>query len=199
MSQRWWLIGVAIVGVILAVLLVPRPDTGVDIPDADPANTRPLDFKANPVAAPPPAPSPSPVREYTEDEPFGLKSRPPEREAVPDDEKNLSPEQKAFIEARMAKDPTAARAMVGPIGGIRRQLHVDGSDEAKALIARIAPVQAELSDIGQQPGSEGDIQDVVGRMDSLMDEVKSSKWYSDPLVKSSVGRYESARDAWRAE
>ncbi len=32
--QRWWLIVAGIAGVALAVLLVPRPDTGADIPDA---------------------------------------------------------------------------------------------------------------------------------------------------------------------
>lgn len=33
--QRWWLIVAGVVGIGLAVLLVPRPDTGGDVPEVD--------------------------------------------------------------------------------------------------------------------------------------------------------------------
>jgi len=198
MSQRWWLVGVAGVGVVLAVLLVPRPDTGADIPEANPENTRPLDFKQDPVAAPTPAPAPTRRAKAEEAPKVGLK-RGPMPERVAPENANLSPEQKEWIERRNAKDPTAARAMGGPMGELRRQLYLDGSDEAKALIAKIAPVQAEMNDLGQNPDPSADLAGVVSRMDSVMDDVKSSKWYSDPIVKAQVARYESARDAWQAE
>jgi len=195
MSQRWWLVGVAVVGVVLAVLLVPRPDTGADIPDPDPTNTDPLDFKA-PAPAPAPAPTPTPATPEPQED-YGMRRTPPVK--VEGEEPNITPEQKAFIEKRNAPEPTAARAMVGPMGSIRRQLSIDGSDEAKAMIAKIAPVQAELSDIGQNPDTTNDLGTVVSRMDSVIGDVKTSKWYADPIVKSSVQRYEAARDAWQAQ
>lgn len=48
MQQRWWLLAVAVLGMGLAILLIPRPDTG-EIPAA-PTPTDP---------APAPAPAPS--------------------------------------------------------------------------------------------------------------------------------------------
>lgn len=42
--QRWWIVGVAVVGIALAVLLFPRPDTG-DIPEPNPKIVDPLDFE----------------------------------------------------------------------------------------------------------------------------------------------------------
>src|SRR5688572_10794015 len=50
MKQRWWIAIVAVLGIGLAVLLFPRPDTGQDLPpagEANPANTDPLAFRGD--------------------------------------------------------------------------------------------------------------------------------------------------------
>ena len=45
MNQRWSIAIVAVVGIGLAMLLFPRPDTGGSIPGSDPANVDPLGFE----------------------------------------------------------------------------------------------------------------------------------------------------------
>ena len=55
MQQRWWLVAVAVIGVGLAVLLIPRPDTGSDIPEpAPPAPAPARPAPSEMIPGPPP-------------------------------------------------------------------------------------------------------------------------------------------------
>jgi hypothetical protein len=59
MQQRWWILAVAVLGIGLAVLLIPRPDTG-DIPELPPEEPAPAPVrpprpdKADLIPGPPP-------------------------------------------------------------------------------------------------------------------------------------------------
>jgi len=64
MQQRWWLLAVAVLGIGLAVLLIPRPDTG-EIPEL-----------------PPEAPAPAPVRPPRPDKADLIPGPPPGAEKV---------------------------------------------------------------------------------------------------------------------
>jgi hypothetical protein len=192
MANRWWLLGVAAVGIVLAVLLVPRPDTGADLPDPDVASVEPVDVPDGQQQVDNPAPSSRPAA--------GVKGRERAPRPRPEDlSPTPSPEVQEHWEKRNSKDPTAARAMAGPWGSVRRQLSLAGTDEAKALTEKIAPVQADLVAFGSlRDDGTLTLPSIVSRMNDVALEVKRSEFYGDPVVKASVDRYEAAVTAWES-
>lgn len=190
MQQRWWLVGVAGVGIVLALLLVPRPDTGGELPPpVDP------DLHVDGPATPSPNPAPNEPGPRRASRGGEETERPSADELSP----VPSPAAQEHWEKRNAPIPTAAREIVAPWGAIRREMVLAETDEGQSLIAKIAPPQAQLVAIGNlRDDGSADLASIVRELDSVAAEVKSSSFADNPMVATSIQRYESARDRWQA-
>jgi hypothetical protein len=172
--QRWWLLGVAVLGVGVAILLIPRPDTGADIEPAKPV--APVGVEAGQEPAPrdgAPRVRPSPDQ---------MRPGPP-----PGAEKALA--------ERNSPEAMAAKELATPWGIIRYKLNKEGSDEAKAMGAKIAPVQASFSRHIRTP--EGELDALIATAAPLVDELKASPFVSDADIQKAIERYDAAVLSWK--
>jgi hypothetical protein len=116
MQQRWWLIAVVVVGIGLAILLVPRPDTG-EIPEAPP--------EVKPVPA---APAP--------------RAKPDKADILP----GPPPGAEKVIAQRNRPSAKASRELAAPLGAIRYALRRVGTEASADLSARVKEVQQKFAD-----------------------------------------------------
>ena len=128
MNQKWWIAIVAVVGIGLAVLLFPRPNTGEPIPSSDPANVDPLNFKNGKNLAANGAVNPNTVG----------KPRPP----VDPDSIRTGPKPGTETRAAMRNRPEAVYAskIITPFSAIRYTLLKENTEPAKALADEVAAV-----------------------------------------------------------
>ena len=169
--QKWWLLGVAVVGIGFAVLLIPRPDTGSDL-------------------APPAAPAPS---EAAPDAEPAERVR-PGRPAPEDMRPGPSPEAAKAIAERNKPETVAAKGLAAPWGGIRYQLAKEGSDEAKQLSEKIAVHQSAFAKHIRTP--EGPLDDLIAAAAPVVEELKASRFGADTNIATAIGRYEAAVASW---
>jgi len=178
MQQKWWLILAGIIGIGLAVVLFPRPDTGEAIPEADLSNADPLNFQEpgqeRPSAAPP---SRDKIVKRREMRPHDMKGRLP----------------LAVSASRRQADPEAILAgrASGPWTIIRRQLILAKTDDGKQIADRIAPLVTDLRTIRRDPMALN-WDEVVAQQRSLADEVRANEeWMADETTRKSVERLDT--------
>lgn len=177
MIQKKWLAGAGVVGVVLAIALFPKPDTGDDIDVTAPVSAPP------PVLASTEAPPPAPVEE------------PPRRlrgSKQPIAERTGANPARAATQARRS-DPNAVSATmaVAPMGGIRRELARAGTPEAAELSKEIQGVQEELQAVRADPANNpfADVEPTVRR---LMETIRATEFIDNEIVLASVERIEAS-------
>lgn len=193
MQQKWWLVAAGIVGIVLAVLLFPRPDTGSDVPPPDPTNTRPLDFKADQAA------------QKREERRRSTRTLPLRRDAMGErtevgalGERRLSegrggpnPIAAELAKRRGAPDAVYAGRASGPWTMIRRQLMTQQKDnpEAQAIAEELGTLILDLRNKRRNPDEGEDYAVLEARQKELMKRVRAeSSWTEDPVVAASLGR-----------
>jgi hypothetical protein len=163
MNQRWWIAIVGIVGIGLAFLLFPRPDTGEDIPDPDPQN-----------------------------QPFKNAKREPGKPRAPIDPNRISTGPKPGMEELVAKrnriEVVYATKLVTPFSAMRYTLSREGSPEAKALAEEIAATMGELRTIRLDPDAMT-WTEMQTKTDAMIAKVVASPFASDPSITKSLERY----------
>ncbi|MEQ1503772.1 MAG: hypothetical protein ABMB14_16145 [Myxococcota bacterium] len=175
MRQRWWIAIVAVVGIGLAVLLFPRPDTGQDIPDADPTNTDPLNFDGQPSGKP------------------GRVARAP-GEAGEAGEPGTAMPPKPGTEPRSATrsrpEVVYASKLVTPFSAIRYTLmKTKDNPDAVALADEIKTLSnAELRQIRLDPDAVTWDQ-LQSKTDPMIAKVAASSFATDPTIAKALERY----------
>lgn len=172
MQRRWWwIVLVALVGVSLAIVLLPRPDTGDDI-------------------APPPAPRAAQASERPAATPPRGVTRPGEEPVDAVGVQAVRPELAAIREARNKPEVVYAGKVMGPWSAMRYVLLKDGSPEAKALGDEInTEVMAELRKIRTADDPLTIWPVLEPKMDALAATIAESRWGSDESVVKSIERY----------
>lgn len=198
MQQKWWLVAAGLVGIGLAVLLFPKPDTGGDIPDPTPGR---VDFNAAPeeeaggaivenrgVDAEKVA-RPVSGRMRPMDRGQGL--TPPIVNANPADPDQLrrGPSPAALENVRLRSQPDAVFAgrAAAPISLIRRQLLLSDSEEAKDLGNEMAGLVSALREQRRDPRMH-DFDVLLQQVAGYGDQVRTSDHMSDPQVAQSIER-----------
>lgn len=178
MQQRWWIAVVAVVGIGLAVLLFPRPDTGEDIPDADPTNVDPLDFSDKGDLPPGSAINPKLAGKV--------------RKTIDPDRKLTGPKPgtEELIAKRNKPEAVFAGKIVAPWSGIRYVLMKDGSPEATALSDEINVLMGDLRTLRNDP-SAMPWAEVEAKMNTAAEKVAASRFASDPTVTQGLDRYKT--------
>jgi len=177
MNQKWWLILAGVVGIGLAVVLFPRPDTGEDIPEADLSNTDPLNFKEAGQERPT-------VVQRTRDN--AVKRR----DLKPHDA-TRRPLAMAANRRQAAPEAIFAGRASGPWTIIRRQLILSKTEDGKALADRIAPLVTDLRTVRREPMAL-DWDEVVARQKAMAEEVRANpEWMSDETTSKSVERLDT--------
>lgn len=174
MQQRWWLFGVGAVGIVLAVLLFPRPDTGSDMPDPDPSNIDPMNFKeekplsgaVRPGFTPKPKTDPARMRTGTK------------------------PEMEEILEKRGQPAAIYSAKLQGPLGALKYALRKEGSDEARALSDELTPVITELRTNRRDP-DQFPMEELLPKVAEAVDSVRNSAFGDNPDVTSAIEQYES--------
>ncbi len=177
MNGRWWIAGVAVVGLVLAFLLMPRPDTGADIPDADPTNVDPANFKKDTELAPGTVVSP---RASSRRRDFDLDG------AVT----GVKPGTEEFIAKRNRPEIVYSGKIVAPWSAMKYVLLKDGSDEAKALADEIGTsIMAPLRGVRTSADPREAMDAIEPAMASMAVKVEASSWATDDTVAKSLARY----------
>jgi hypothetical protein len=163
MNQRWWIAIVGIVGIGLALLLFPRPDTGEDIPDPDPQN-----------------------------QPFKNGKRDPNKARPPIDPSRVSTGPKPGMEELVAKrnrpEVVYATKLVTPFSAMRYTLSREGSPEAKAMAEEVAATLGELRTIRLDPDAMT-WAEMQTKTDAMIAKVAASPFATDPSITKSLERY----------
>jgi hypothetical protein len=173
MQQRWWLFGVGAVGIVLAILLFPRPDTGDDMPAPDPSNIDPTNFRTE-------KPLSGAIRP-------GATPRP----KLPEDRMRTGPKpgMEEIRELRSTPAAVYSAKFQGPFSGIRYALRKEGSDEARALSDEIAPIIEALRDNRRDPSSNP-MDALLPQLAATIEKVSSSPFGELPDVIAAVQQYE---------
>jgi hypothetical protein len=174
MRQRWWIAIVAVLGIGLAILLFPRPDTGGEISSAEPGEVpvfKEGEAPANGVAAV----APGAKRAKATDR--GRKRPVPKPPSV-------------LQERRSRTEVIYASKLVTPFSAIRYTLmRMKDDPEAQALAEDLGLVlNGDIRDMRINPdGSTWD--GLQAKTDAAMDKVSSSRFASDPTVAKGLERY----------
>ena len=171
MQQRWWLVAVAVVGVGLAVLLIPRPDTG-EIPEPAPV--------VKPVVMPDDAPAPQKPARVRPDPKNMIPGPPPGAEEV--------------IARRNRPSAKASTKLAAPWGAIRYRLGAVKTAEAKDLSGRIAAMAQKFAD--HVANVDGDLDALIAEAQPLVDEVKGGEYYENQDIHDAIEQYEAAVTDW---
>lgn len=164
MNQRWWIAIVGVVGIGLAFLLFPRPDTGDDIPAPNPANTDPFKEGAK------------------------RKSRPPIDPSRISTDPTQKPGMAELIEKRNRPEVVYATKLVTPFSAMRYNLSRTGADDAKALADEIAATMAELRNMRTNPDGMA-WADLQSKTDAMINKVAASPYGSDESIVKSITKY----------
>lgn len=186
MNQRWWIAIVAVVGIGLAVLLFPRPDTGGDIPGANPGNVDPTDFKNGENLPPNSAVNPRIV------------GRP--RPAIDPDRVRSGIKPGAENRAALRNRPEAiyASKLITPFSAIRFTLMKEGSEPAKALAEEVGSLMNDdLRKVRLDPDSVP-WADLEKEMDATVATIAASPFASDETIARSLGRYKEFIDEYHS-
>jgi len=181
MQQKWWLIAAGVVGIGMAIVLFPRPDTGEDIPEADLTNADPLNFK-------------EPGQEKAKASktlPGGAKRRATmRRDLNVQDLSKRGPLPLAHAASRRKAAPEAVFAgrASGPWTIIRRQLILTETEAGKEMADEIAPLVSDLRSIRRDPMSL-DWDEIVADQLALADDVRGNEaWMADETTVRSMER-----------
>lgn len=195
MQQKWWLVAAGIVGIGLAILLFPRPDTG-DFPEADPTNRRPLDFRGDAPdrrVAMPPGTVPSAT-----DAPPERRVTSPASERLRVDVPRNGPNPIAAINLKnITQESIHAGRAAGPWTVIRRQLlRMEGDPDALAFAEEFDEMLEKLRQLRIEPES-GDYAALEREQKRFLETLKSREaWMADPILKAAADRLDLIHNAY---
>jgi hypothetical protein len=168
MKRNWWVAVVAVLGVGLAILLFPRPDTG-----ADPMTGRVVRSDPPPPAV---ASSSSAVPRPQVERPLNM---------VPD----TRPEALEYKARRATPESVYGNMLIGPVAGIKYSIKKvqPQTDEVPAIEAKIDALVTELREVRNNPAGRP-WSEVEASVQALLLMVDGSSYGSDPDVQRSVER-----------
>lgn len=171
MQQKWWLVAAGAVGIALAILLFPKPESG-DLPDADLTRANPLDFKGK-------------------EKPKGPSvTRVGRREVLPPDVSAARAARAVGMEHLTTPEAIFAGRLSGPWTLVRRQLLAHGDAEGKAWAETVTPLVTDLRNRRRDPKSV-DFAELRTRQDTLLTQLKAQpKWLEIEGVAVQVDRIE---------
>ncbi len=180
MQQRWWLFGVGAVGIVLAILLFPRPDTGSDLPDADPGNVDPTNFN--------------------EDKPLSGAVRPgvAPRKNIPEERmiKGVKPGMDELLEKRRQPAALYSAKLQGPIGALKYALRKEGSDDARVLSDELTPYIEALRDNRRNPDSTP-MDDLIPRLTETLEGLRNSEFAQREDVVAALTHFDTVLGEYR--
>lgn len=183
MQQKWWIAAAIGLSIALAVVFFPAHDTGPNIPDANPDNASPLEFKGDGQ---------------------------PKRVVLGDGKNPINGRHLRPLDERMGPNPVAAEMMMGrqtpeaihagrlsgPWTVIRRQLMTGDIEEARAWGEGLAPLILDLRAMRRDPNS-GDWSELETRQRAMLDDLKThSTWLEDELTAQQLDRIEEIFTAY---
>lgn len=171
MRQRWWIGVVALVGIVLAVLLFPRPDTGADI-TVDATSDDPDDEG---VAS-------------NDDQQATRRDRRERRAGRVGT--GPKPGAAAALAARHRPEIVYSSKIIAPWSAIRYVLLKEGTPEAKTLADELGNgVMAELRNIRNAEDVESSWLAAEPKMAEAATKVAASSWGKNETVVKSLDRY----------
>lgn len=174
MNQRWWIAIVAVVGIGLAVLLFPRPDTGDGISGSQPGGAVAVGEEGGATVSggttsvgKPPRPPINPDRIRT----------------------GVKPGTEGRAAQRNRPEAVYASKLITPLSAMRYTLMKEGSEPAKALAEEIGTLMNEdLRKIRLDPDAVP-WPALETRMDETVAHVQASPFASDETITKSLSRY----------
>lgn len=171
MAQRWWVAVVAAAGILLAILLFPRPDTGEDPVVVTPVPAQQLQDRAPPVASVGrPGALPPAVH--------------PDRLAT-----GPRPDAAEYLARKATPEATTANMLIGPVSSFKYTIRKQGppTDEVPAIDEKVDATVAELRAVRDDPEARP-WTDIEASVQELLTMVTESSYGSNPDVVRSVDR-----------
>ncbi|NCG17736.1 MAG: hypothetical protein GWP91_01820 [Rhodobacterales bacterium] len=181
MQQQWWLITAGFVGLGLAFILMPRPDTGESL-EVDPTNVAPLDFDGNAVVNDPKHIS---MNRTKSADPSKL--RVTRRDQIPIQKRmGANPVAAAQLKARSTPDAVYAGRVSGPLAGARRQLMLMEDEDAKAHGESLAQIILDLRALRRTP-DEYEWAPIQAEVQAFLDAMNARPdWLEDSIINQVV-------------
>ncbi len=181
MQQKWWLVAAGVVGLGLAIILMPRPDTGADL-EVNPTNVDPLNFDGDA-----PAKDPKNISMSKAGEGDDGKVRVARRDLIPVEERmGANPVAAAQLSARNTPDAVYAGRISGPLAGARRQLLMMEDPEAKEHAESIAQLILDLRALRRSP-DDFEFAPLEVRVQKFIDDMNARPaWLEDEILNQVV-------------
>jgi len=200
--QRWWLIVAGIVGIGLAVLLIPRPDTGADVPQVN------LDNVEVPPLPPIRQNETLPLQErHDEPQPtttqLSSPQAPPNREpptalmnpGLHEGGPLLNPKAQRLAMRRDTPEARYAARAMGPWTQIRRLLAIKQADDGQ--VQEVADMVDSLRQMFRDPSSVDPAQ-MEHQQTQLIGEIRKSDG-GDPEIEKMLGLVEQRLDDYHTD
>lgn len=172
MQQRWWIAVVAVVGVGLAIMLFPRPNTGDGV-GTEPGAAPEFQERTNGTAAVNPNVAGN----------RGRVSAPPGADLS-------APGEAEQIAKRSTPESVYASKLVSPFSAIRYTLAKKETPDAKGLIDEIGALMTDLRQVRNDPSAEA-WKGLIAKTDAVMAKVQASPWASDENIAKAGERYKA--------
>lgn len=201
--QRWWLVLAGVAGVVLAVLLVPQPDTGDAIPDVQVSQIEVPDLPRGTDEGPLELRPRTPATDEGETEPAepgqltrGQPVLPPN--SMPT-KPGLNPMAERFAQRRDTPEGRYAARALAPWTQVRRLVAQQNpeDDAGKELVAALEEMTTDVRTMLRDP-TQVDAVEIEERQVALLSEVRSSD-YNDPSVDKMVDLIEKRLEDYRTD
>ena len=159
-NRRLWIAGVGGLAIVLAVLLMPRPDTGADAPPANPDNKHPRAQMRNGVTRP------------------GMEGIKPIQRPIAM-QPGPNPAAAEYLQRSATPEAVYAGRITGPLAMIRRSLVLSEDEAAKPLSDEAMTLITDLREVRRDP-TGADFGTLEARVKDYASRVKASEWAKNP-------------------